>query len=75
MEQRQEPELIPMSEAAKRLNISRVTLSKRVREGQFTVYANPQDQREKLLDAAEIADAARPKIVSIRREDAKKAAA
>ena len=42
MEQRKQPDLIPLSEAAQRLGISRVTMSKRVRDGHFTVYANPQ---------------------------------
>ncbi len=75
MEQQQELELIPLSEAARRLNISRVTLSKRVRDGQFTVYANPQDQRIKLLDATEVTEAMRPTVVSFRRAEQKKAAA
>lgn len=61
------PELITLTEAAKRLNISRVTMSKRVRDGQFTVYTNPSDQREKLLDSSEVEESARPKVIQTRR--------
>jgi len=75
VEQKDERVLIPLNEAAKRLNISRVTLSKRVRDGLFTVYENPRDQREKLLDAAEVEGAIEPKIISFRRNIEGKAAA
>jgi predicted DNA-binding protein (UPF0251 family) len=75
MEQRNEPELISLSEAARRLNISRVTMSKRVKAGQFTVYTNPVDQREKLISAAEVEEASRPKIVQFRSEPEGKIAA
>jgi DNA-binding MarR family transcriptional regulator len=75
MEQAEKTEFISLSEAARRLNISRVTMSKRVKAGQFTVYANPVDQREKLLDATEIEEAAHPKIIQFRREPEGKATA
>jgi len=68
MEQQNRVEFISLGEAARRLNISRVTMSRRVKAGQFTVYTNPVDQREKLLDAAEVEEAARPKIIQFRRD-------
>jgi hypothetical protein len=71
----QAPQLITLTEAARRLGISRVTMSKRVKDGHFTVYTNPRDQREKLLDAAEVEAAAQPKVVKLRRDDEGKAAA
>lgn len=59
-----EQELISLREARERLGISRVTMTKLVKDGRFTVYANPVDAREKLVDAAEIAEFARPKPVA-----------
>jgi predicted DNA-binding protein (UPF0251 family) len=56
-----ERELITLTQARERLGISRVTMTKLVKQGRFTVYENPLDTREKLVDAAEIAEFARPK--------------
>ena len=58
-----EPELIPLNEAAKRLGVSKVTMARLVREGRFAVYANPLDRRQKLVDAAEVAAATRPRLI------------
>lgn len=66
-----ERELVPLMEAAKRLGVSRMTMNRLVREGRFTVYANPLDRRQRLIDAAELAEAARP----VPEEQAKKVAA
>ncbi len=55
-----ERELIPLVEAARRLGISRMTLSRLVKEGRFTVYTNPLDRRQRLLDAAELKDRVQP---------------
>ncbi len=55
-----ERELIPLMEAAKRLGISRMTMNRLVREGRFTVYANPLDRRQRLLDVAELEERVRP---------------
>ena len=55
--------LIRMGEAARRLGISKVTLTRLVREGRFSVYANPLDKRQKLLDEAEVAEATRPRLI------------
>ncbi|HET8632310.1 MAG TPA: hypothetical protein VFL91_33200 [Thermomicrobiales bacterium] len=54
-------ELITLKEARERLGISRVTMTKLVKEGRFTLYENPLDRREKLVDAADVAAYARPK--------------
>ena len=56
-----ERELITLREARERLGISRVTMTKLVKAGRFTIYENPLDAREKLVDATEIAEFARPK--------------
>lgn len=56
-------ELITLTEARRRLGISRVTMTRLVQEGRFTVYTNPVDRREKLVDAAEVRDYATPKIL------------
>ena len=58
-----EPELIPLKEAARRLGVSKVTMARLVREGRFAIYANPLDRRQKLVDAAEVKAATRPRLV------------
>lgn len=55
-----ERELIPLMEAAKRLGISRMTMNRLVREGRFTVYSNPLDKRQRLLDATELRERVQP---------------
>ncbi len=47
-------ERIRFSEAAERLRISENTLRKRVRDLNLTVYLNPRDKRERLLDWEEL---------------------
>ena len=56
-------ELITLGEAARRLGVSRVTMSRLVREGRFTVYENPLDRRQKLVEAAEVEEAVRPRPI------------
>lgn len=68
-----EPTLITMTEAAKRLQVSRVTMARLVREGRFTVYENPFDRRQKLIDVAELE--VEPRILQRRRDVEGKAAA
>lgn len=65
--------LITMTEAAARLGVSRVTMARLVREGRFTVYENPFDRRQKLIDVAELE--VEPRILQQRRENEEKAAA
>ncbi len=47
-------ERIRFSDAAERLGISENTLRKRIREWGITVYLNPRDKRERLLDWKEL---------------------
>jgi DNA-binding Lrp family transcriptional regulator len=47
-------ERIRFSDAAERLGISENTLRKRIREFKITVYLNPRDKRERLLDWDEV---------------------
>ena len=56
-----EPTLIPMHEAAERFGISRMTMSRLAKQGRFTVYENPLDRRQKLVDPAEVEAALRPR--------------
>jgi excisionase family DNA binding protein len=46
--------LVPLTEAAKLLGISRVTLSQLAKAGRFTVYENPADRRQRLVDLDEV---------------------
>jgi len=68
-----EPELIPLNEAARRLRISKMTMARFVKEGRFRLYQNPLDKRQKLVDAREVQDAARPRLFT--EEELGKAAA
>jgi predicted DNA-binding protein (UPF0251 family) len=56
-----EPELIPLNEAGRRLGISKMAIARFVREGRFRLYQNPLDRRQKLVDAREVQEAARPR--------------
>jgi DNA-binding Lrp family transcriptional regulator len=47
-------ERIRFSDAAERLSISENTLRKRIREWGITVYLNPRDKRERLVDWKEL---------------------
>lgn len=47
-------ERIQLNEAAERLKISKNTLRRRVREWGVTVYLNPRDRRERLVDWSEL---------------------
>ena len=65
--------LIRFSDAAERLGISENTLRKRIREEGITVYLNPRDKRERLLDWSELE--AKFQLRPLRRDDEGKAAA
>jgi predicted site-specific integrase-resolvase len=52
--------LIPLTEAAQELGTSRVTMARLAREGRFTVYENPLDRRQKLVDRVEIREMLQP---------------
>ncbi len=62
------PELIPLNEAASRLGISKMTMARLVKEGRFTIYENPLDRRQKLVDAGDIVDAIKPRMVEAGRK-------
>ncbi len=66
-------DLITMTNAAERTGVSIVTLRRIIRERGITVYRNPRDARERLVDAGEIDAAMQP--TPIRREDDPKKAA
>jgi len=72
-------EMVRLNEAAKQLGISENTLRKRLRDGGVTVFLNPQDNREKLVDLEEVRAAVmqpRPTVIGrTRRDEAGKAAA
>lgn len=53
--------LIPLVEAAERLGVSRMTLSRLAKDSRFTIYENPVDRRQKLVDEAEVREALRPR--------------
>lgn len=54
-------DLIPISEAAARLGVRRITLSRLARDGRFALYENPLDRRQRLVREAEVREALRPK--------------
>ena len=54
-------ELIPLREARQRLGISKTTMSRLVRERWFTLYENPLDRRERLVDWEEVQRVMRPR--------------
>jgi len=68
--------MITVKEARERLNISRVTMARLVKEGRFTIYDNPLDKREKLIPEDELAEVKRPqpRIVPILEQASKRAA-
>ncbi len=66
-----DPKLIPLKVARKQLSVSKTTMARLVKEGQFTIYENPLDRREKLVSEEEVLRAARPRPVSHPVEDAK----
>lgn len=62
-----EPELITLGEAQRRLGISHTTMARLVKEGRFTLYRNPLDGRQKLVDAQELEEFLRPERITERR--------
>ena len=70
-----ELELIPLTEAARRLGISRVTMSNLARDGRFTVYESGYDRRLKLVNLAEVEAALAPRPIQPAGDAAPKKAA
>lgn len=54
-------ELIPLKEAQERAGISKNTLKKIIAMHGITVYSNPRDARQKLVDYADVEAALRPR--------------
>ncbi len=52
--------LIPIEGVAERLGITRATLWRRVKQWGLTIYVNPLDQRQRLLDWEEVENAVKP---------------
>lgn len=67
--------LLPMGEAARRLGISRVTMSNLAKSGRFTIYQDLRDRRVKLVDLEEVESALAPRPMSVEMKPTKKAAA
>lgn len=61
------PELINLGEAQRRLGVSHTTMARLVKEGRFTLYRNPLDGRQKLVDAQELEEFLRPERITERR--------
>jgi predicted DNA-binding protein (UPF0251 family) len=55
-----EPELITLGEAQRRLETSKNTIARLVKEGRLTVFHNALDRRQKLVDAAQVEELRRP---------------
>ena len=55
-----ERRLIPLRMARERLGVSKATMARLVKEGRFTIYDNPLDRRQKLVDEAELEATVRP---------------
>ncbi len=64
-------ELISLKEARERLGLSKTTMTRVVRHRGFTLYENPLDRREKLVDWVEVNTAMQPRAFV--KEDTKKA--
>lgn len=62
-----EPDLITLGDAQRRLGISHTTMARLVKEGRFTLYRNPLDGRQKLVDAGELTEFLRPQRITDRR--------
>lgn len=55
--------LITIGQARELLGVSRTTMARLVKEGRFTLYLNPLDRRQKLVDIAEVRRLATPVLV------------
>lgn len=62
-------ELIRISDAVERFGVSENTLRRRIQRAGITLYSNPFDQREKLVDVEELEKVFQPQ--PIRRDEQK----
>ena len=65
---------ITLVEARQRLGVSRVTMTRLVKEGRLSLYENPLDRRQKLVDEDELATAREPRRIEARQSEKKLAA-
>ncbi len=68
-------ELIPLKDAQERVGLSKNTLNKLIERHGITVYANPRDARQKLVDIEDVEAALRPVPIQPRKSEEGKAAA
>ena len=61
-----DPEYIGHNEAARRYKIALLTIRRRVQRGDLAVYADPLDDRRKLLRVADIEALKRPQPARLR---------
>ena len=61
-------ELIPMKEAQERIGVSKNTLRKIIEKHGISVYENPRDARQKLVDWDEVDAAIRPRLLPVDQE-------
>jgi len=55
---------ITLLEARQRLGVSRVTMTRLVKEGRFSLYENPLDRRQRLVDEDELERAREPRRIA-----------
>lgn len=55
--------LITIGQARELLGVSRTTMARLVKEGRFTLYLNPLDRRQKLVDISEVRRLATPVLI------------
>ena len=59
--------LIVLTEARDRIGVSKDVFRALVKDGCFTVYANPRDRRSKLVDTDELDGYLKPKVIRERK--------
>jgi hypothetical protein len=62
-DQADQANLITIGQARDMLGVSRTTMARLVKEGRFTLYLNPLDRRQKLVDIAEVRRLATPVLI------------
>lgn len=54
-------DLVPLKQAQERAGVSKNTLRKLLTRHGITMYSNPRDARQKLVDYSEVEEALRPR--------------
>lgn len=65
---------ITLVEARQKLGVSRVTMTRLVKEGRLPLYENPLDRRQKLVDEDDLASAREPRLIESGQSEKKLAA-